>query len=131
METYRAGEVKNGRAAMLGVIGYIVPEFVRFPGEAAPGLAFKDIPNGIGALSVVPGYFWVIAFFCIGAVDYNNSDASGYIEPLPVMGMDKELEQERRNNEISNGRLAMLAFWELVRQDLTMGNGHHILGLSI
>ena len=43
---YRAGEIKNGRAAMLAVIGYIVPEFYRFPGELYPGLKFADIPNG-------------------------------------------------------------------------------------
>ena len=46
-EFTRAGEIKNGRAAMLGVIGYIVPEFYRFPGELAPGLKFADIPNGM------------------------------------------------------------------------------------
>ena len=51
----RVGEVKNGRAAMLGVIGYIVPEIYRFPGELAPGLKFADIPNGIAAINVIPG----------------------------------------------------------------------------
>lgn len=51
----RVGEVKNGRAAMLGVLGYIVPEFYRFPGELAPGLKFADIPNGIDAINAIPG----------------------------------------------------------------------------
>jgi hypothetical protein len=50
----RVGEIKNGRAAMLGVIGYIVPEFYRFPGELATGLKFADIPNGIAAINVIP-----------------------------------------------------------------------------
>ena len=50
----RVGEVKNGRAAMLAVIGYVVPEFYRFPGELAPGLKFADIPNGIKAINVIP-----------------------------------------------------------------------------
>ena len=51
----RVGEIKNGRAAMLAVIGYIVPEVYRFPGELAPGLKFADIPNGIDAINVIPG----------------------------------------------------------------------------
>jgi Chlorophyll A-B binding protein len=51
----RAGEVKNGRIAMLAVIGYIVPEVFRFPGEIVPGLKFADIPNGIDAINVIPG----------------------------------------------------------------------------
>lgn len=50
----RVGEVKNGRAAMLAVIGYVVPEIFRFPGELAPGLKFADIPNGIAAINVIP-----------------------------------------------------------------------------
>ena len=56
----RVGEIKNGRAAMLGVIGYIVPEFYRFPGELAPGLKFADIPNGIDAINAIPGQ---VSFF--------------------------------------------------------------------
>jgi hypothetical protein len=51
----RVGEIKNGRAAMLGVIGYVVPEIYRFPGELAPGLKFADIPNGIAAIDAIPG----------------------------------------------------------------------------
>jgi len=50
----RVGEVKNGRAAMLAIIGYIVPEVYRFPGELAPGLKFADIPNGVAAINVIP-----------------------------------------------------------------------------
>lgn len=128
METYRAGEIKNGRVAMLAVVGYVAQDFFRLPGEIA-GVAFKDIPNGIAAMSAIPGQFWVITFFLIGASDYLNSDAYGYIETMKVEGMEGEELETRRNNEISNGRLAMLAFWELVRQDLTMGPGHQILGL--
>lgn len=58
----RVGEVKNGRAAMLAVIGYVVPEFYRFPGELAPGLKFADIPNGIKAINVIPSQVSAILF---------------------------------------------------------------------
>ena len=126
---YRAGEIKNGRVAMLAVIGYIVPEFVRFPGDLATGVAFADIPNGIAAINVVPSAFWITTFFCIGMVDFLNSDASGYHEIAPIP-MEAEEMETRRMNEISNGRLAMLAFWELVRHDITMGSdglGDHLI----
>ena len=38
---------------MYATIGYIVPEYVRFPGYLSPslGLKFSDVPNGLAALS--------------------------------------------------------------------------------
>jgi hypothetical protein len=36
-DQYRAAELKHGRVAQLAVIGYVVPELYRFPGEIAPG----------------------------------------------------------------------------------------------
>jgi hypothetical protein len=118
----RTGEVKNGRAAMLAVIGYVVPEFYRFPGELYPGLAFKDIPNGVQAIKVIPGEFWIATFFAIGFVDYTFSDrVNARHEIAPGPPLDDETMAIRRANEVSNGRLAMLAFWELVRHDISRG----------
>ena len=37
--------------------------------------------------------------------------------------MDAETAATRESNEVNNGRLAMLAFWELVRHDITMDAG--------
>merc|ERR1719498_2219100 len=52
----REVEIKHGRVSMLATIGYIVPEYVKLPGEISPsqGLRFEDVPNGLGALSKVP-----------------------------------------------------------------------------
>lgn len=105
---------------MLAVVGYVAPEVYRLPGDLAPGLAFKDIPNGLHAFDAIPGLFWPCLFFGIGMVDYLNSDSKGVFETAPV-DMDPETLQTRRTNELSNGRLAMLAFWELIRHDLTKG----------
>jgi hypothetical protein len=126
---YQAGEVKNGRVAMLAVLGYIVPEFTRLPGELAPGVAFKDIPNGLHAFDVIPGLFWPILMFFIGSFDYLNSNSQGFLETYPIE-LDDETMKQRRTNELSNGRLAMLAFWELVRQDLTKGPDEPLLSLT-
>jgi hypothetical protein len=69
-EQYRASELKHGRVAQLAVIGYIVPEIFKFPGEIAPGLKFEDIPNGVAAINTIPALGWMQIFFLIGAVDY-------------------------------------------------------------
>ena len=39
--------------AMYATIGYIVPEYYKFPGYLSPslGLKFSDVPNGLAALS--------------------------------------------------------------------------------
>jgi len=67
---YRESELKHGRVCMLAVIGYIVPEVFRFPGEIAPGIKFADIPNGVAAIEAVPALGWAQMFFLIGSVDY-------------------------------------------------------------
>ncbi|CAE7208789.1 FCPE, partial [Symbiodinium sp. CCMP2456] len=62
----REVELKHGRISMFATIGYIVPEYFRWPGELSPklGLKFTDIPNGLAALTKVPGQGWgqIVAF---------------------------------------------------------------------
>lgn len=57
-DQYRAAELKHGRVAMLAVVGYVVAETTRFPGEIAPGLKFADVPNGVAALEAIPALGW-------------------------------------------------------------------------
>ena len=44
--------------AMYATIGYIVPEYYKFPGYLSPslGLKFADVPNGLAALSKPSAY---------------------------------------------------------------------------
>jgi len=62
----RAVEIKHGRISMYATIGYIVPEYFKFPGFLSPsaGLKFADVPNGLSALSKLPllGGAQIIAF---------------------------------------------------------------------
>merc|ERR1711970_1321916 len=52
----RETELKHGRVSMIACIGYIVPEFFKWPGYCSPSQAvsFDSIPNGLGALTKVP-----------------------------------------------------------------------------
>ena len=64
---YREVELKHGRVAMLAVTGYIVQESVRFPGPLdGANLLFADIPNGVGAIGVVPSLGWLQLVASIG-----------------------------------------------------------------
>jgi len=64
----RCVELKHGRVSMLACIGYIVPELAgRWPGYLSPSskIAFADIPNGLAAVTKVPGVGWFQAtVFC-------------------------------------------------------------------
>jgi Chlorophyll A-B binding protein len=112
---YRTAEIKHGRVAMLCVIGYIVPEFYKFPGDIAPGLSFQSIPNGVAAIDSIPSLGWMQIIFLIGAVDhygYLGSYDFGRAPALP-----DEVLYQRQQSELTHGRLAMLASMELLRHD--------------
>ena len=49
----RAVEIKHGRIAMYATMGYIVPEYYKFPGDLSPslGIKFADVPAGLAAFS--------------------------------------------------------------------------------
>ena len=113
-DQYRASELKHGRVAQLAVVGYVVPEFFRWPGEIAPGLKFADIPNGVAALDAIPALGWAQMFFLIGAVDYY-----GFLGNFEVGKIDQgpEINARRQLQELQHGRIAMLAILELLRHD--------------
>jgi len=113
-EQYRTAELKHGRVAQLAVIGYIVPEVYRWPGEIAHGLPFADIPHGVAAIDAIPAFGWVQMAFAIGAVDYYGFLGDFASGKKPVGGKSIE---ELQTNELQHGRLAMIAILELLRHD--------------
>merc|ERR1740123_394557 len=79
----RTSEIKHGRICMLATMGYITPEITgKFPGYLSPstGLKFEDVPNGLAAISKVPGAGWfqIIAYglYCeaTGGFGYNSDN---------------------------------------------------------
>ena len=118
---YRAAEIKHGRVAQLAVIGYIVPEIYKFPGDIAPGISFSSIPNGVAAIQAVPALGWIQIFFLIGFVDFRLSTGKSAFPFAYEAGVktfpDAESKEKAEAQEIAHGRLAQLAILELLRHD--------------
>jgi len=127
----RATEIKHGRISMLATMGYITPELTgKWPGYLSPSmdLKFEDIPNGLAAVSKVPGAGWfqILAYglYCeaTGGFGYNSDNQQsapgdcGWKPPLLATD-DQELKTKRLNAEIANGRLAMMAIIGMFFQD--------------
>merc|ERR1719352_1558605 len=125
----RETEIKHGRVSMLATMGYITPEVAgKFPGEISPslGVKFEDIPNGLAALSKVPGPGWLqIVAYCLycesGPFGYNSDPNRKPGElgwrPIGLYSTDATVRQRRLAAEIANGRLAMMAIIGMFFQD--------------
>jgi hypothetical protein len=144
----RRTELKHGRVAMWASVGYIVPEFYKWPGYLSPSskLMFKDVPNGLAAMSKVPAAGWaqiiVFAGYMEGFVFKERDNQPGdfgmglfgtatlfRIVPIlpkwPGAGdgtLTPELKKRKLNSEIANGRLAMMAIIGMFYQDGLTGS---------
>jgi len=130
----REVELKHGRISMYATIGYIVPEYFRWPGELSPklGLKFSDIPNGLAALTKVPGQGWgqIVAFLGVYELFINKpvgeepgnygkgSLGLGFLGPVA----DPEARKKKLSAELANGRLAMMAIMGMLFQDGLTGS---------
>jgi len=132
----RVTEIKHGRVAMWAMLGYITPEYFKWPGYCSPslGLKFSEIPNGLGALSKVPGAGWTQIFLFCGLIEkgvfvYDPSRAPGDYENGGVLGVPNgstlpagEAKTRKLNAELANGRLAMMAIIGMFYQDGLTGS---------
>lgn len=132
----RASEVKHGRVCMLATIGYIVPEYFRFPGEISKGVLFADMPNGLEAAGKVPEATaaGVVAILLCGDLENRPYCQEGDREPgdfknVGVYGIpfaegvaDPEEKKRKLNSEMANGRLAMLAIMGMMVQNGLTGS---------
>jgi len=131
----RTTELKHGRISMLACIGYIVPYYFKFPGYLSPGtdLKFADVPNGLAALTKVPGPGWAHTVIFIGFVElfWNGKEVEGepgnYGKGNLGLGLfpgvaDAEARKKKLSAELANGRLAMVAIIGMFFQDGLTGS---------
>jgi len=125
----RGIEFKHGRVSMLATLGYMVPEYGKFPGYLSPSqdLKFADIPNGLAAISKVPTLGWV-QILCFagfiegkGGLQWNNENP-GDIGWKVISSKDPEMKAKKLAADLSNGRLAMFAIMGMFFQDGLTGS---------
>merc|ERR1719161_716657 len=117
---------------MLATMGYITPEICgKLPGflSQSQAIAFKDVPNGLAALSAVPlaGWAQIVAYcaFCELSQDQSipNSPASRGEFGFQVLTSSDPVEKKKKlAAEIANGRLAMMAIIGMFFQDGLTGS---------
>merc|ERR1712151_675886 len=131
----RASELKHGRICMYACLGYIVPEYFRFPGflSVSENLTFADMPSGISGMFATPiagglQIFLFCGFLEVGLLRQDGGRAPGDFENCGNLGvpyaegvMDSEARNRSLNAEIANGRLAMVAFMGMLFQNGTFG----------
>merc|ERR1712127_77159 len=125
----RAIEFKHGRISMLACMGYITPEYTKFPGFLSPSqsLKFSDVPNGLAAISKVPALGWVQIFCFIGFMEGRDglkwdNESRGDIGWKVITSDDPEILKQKRAAELANGRLAMMAIIGMFFQDGLTGS---------
>merc|ERR1719219_104984 len=114
---------------MLAAIGYMVPEYSKFPGFLSPsqGLRFEDIPNGLAAISKVPTLGWVQILCFAGFIEGKgglkwDNENPGDIGWKVLSSSDPEMKAKKLAAYLSNGRLAMFAIMGMLFQDGLTGS---------
>ena len=132
-EQLRWIELKHGRVAMLGVVGYLVTYAgVRFPGA-------EDIPAGFAALPAIPGMVWaqmIATWAMMEAANRDQGKGSEFKGDFRNGALDfgwdsqsDEWKRKKRTIELNQGRAAMMGLLGLMVHDL-MGNVDVILPLA-
>jgi len=128
---FREAELKHGRVSMLAVLGFVVPEFVRVPGEQ---FSFEAIPRVIDAHDKLPQsmiqIFGWISFLeaCSWAAlanmnEFDRKPGDFGFDPLKLYPTDPEKQKEMQLKELKNGRLAMVAIGGMVHGAIVTGHG--------
>ena len=128
---FREAELKHGRAAMLAAAGFVVPEFVRIPGEQ---FSFAALPRVIDAHDALPEsmiqiFLWIsfleaVSFPALANMnEFDRQPGDFGFDPLGLYPTDPAKRKERQLQELKNGRLAMIAIGGMVAGASITGNG--------
>ncbi|CAJ1945631.1 unnamed protein product [Cylindrotheca closterium] len=128
---FREAELKHGRAAMLATLGFVVPEFVRVPGEA---YSFEALPKVIDAHDALPQsmiqiFGWIsfleaCTFPALANMnEYDRAPGDFGFDPIGLYPTDPAKQKEYQLKELKNGRLAMIAIGGMVAGASVTGHG--------
>eukprot|EP00607_Mallomonas_marina_P007511 CAMPEP_0182417236 /NCGR_PEP_ID=MMETSP1167-20130531/1670_1 /TAXON_ID=2988 /ORGANISM="Mallomonas Sp, Strain CCMP3275" /LENGTH=167 /DNA_ID=CAMNT_0024590647 /DNA_START=156 /DNA_END=659 /DNA_ORIENTATION=+ len=128
---FREAELKHGRICMLAVVGLVVAEFARLPGDVfQSGTVIEAHDNMVrsGAMIQILGWVSLIEIITARAsfalFDPENDRAPGNwgFDPLGF-GKDPTKFKKYEINELKNGRLAMMAFSGMITEAVATGHG--------
>lgn len=117
---------------MLATVGFVVPEFVRIPGEQ---FSFESLPKVIDAHDALPqsmiqifGWISFLEACSFGALanmnEFDRAPGDFGFDPLGYFPKgDKEKQKALQLKELKNGRLAMIAIGGMVAGSAITGNG--------
>ena len=131
MPWFRESELKHGRAAMLATVGFVVPEFVRIPGEQ---FSFEALPRVIDAHDALPdsmiqifgwiSYLEAVSFPALANMnEFDRKPGDFSFDPLGLYPKEPEKQKEMELKELKNGRLAMVAIGGMVAGASVTGHG--------
>jgi len=112
----RASELKHGRVAMMASIGLVGQHFIKFPG-------FEKTPAGLGAMGTGEGVFGFFGLFVLSAFlelawrEDSSKEPGNFGNPFGVDMYNEDM----RNKEISNGRMAMISVLGIFAAELATG----------
>jgi len=132
---FRESEIRHGRTAQLAVLGYIIPDFVRIPGEA---YSFEAVPKTVDAHNALlegPMHqllLWISLWDIV--ITYPSIQATMKGERAPgdygirmLYPKDEAGQKKYELNELLHGRLAMCAIGGIATQTVITGHGFPFL----
>ena len=116
---------------MLACVGFVVPEFVRIPGEQ---FSFEAIPKVIDAHDALPDsmsqiFLWIsfleaVSFPALANMnEFDRAPGDFGFDPLKLYPKDPEKQKEMQLKELKNGRLAMIGIGGMVAGAAITGHG--------
>ena len=141
---FRAGELKNGRCAMVATVGYLTNAAgLHFPGMLSHDVSFADLAamRPIDAWAAVPdaGKAQILAT-CFIAELVTESKPVHYTKGGPLPGMvfppidfsnvAPETMKRKQDSELNNGRLAMIAIMSFISEANIPGSVPALSGIE-